>query len=166
MSRTHAAGAIERIRRLLGGLPPALQVAALPWRIGEKGTVEVLLLTSRGTGRWVLPKGWPHKSEGLAGSAAIEAMEESGVIGEVGLNSIGHYHYDKLTQTSHIRRIRVDVFPLKFKNQMLQWPEKGQRELNWTGPDEAAKLVKEPELRNILQMIAESPEILSEKLSK
>ena len=78
---------LEKVRLLLGGKPEAVQVAALPWRRNAEGRVEILMATSRDTGRWVLPKGWPHKKLSLAGSAAQEAWEETGFNVEVGEQS-------------------------------------------------------------------------------
>ena len=34
------------------------QFAALCWRVMD-GKVQILLITSRGSGRWIVPKGWP-----------------------------------------------------------------------------------------------------------
>ena len=65
---------MERIRRLFGAPPSRLQAAALPWRVSTSGDVEVLLVTSRGTGRWVLPKGWPEGNEELSDAAAREGI--------------------------------------------------------------------------------------------
>ena len=41
---------LENVRRILGGPEAVLQSAALPWRKSGKG-MEVMLVTSRGTGR-------------------------------------------------------------------------------------------------------------------
>ncbi|RUU02882.1 NUDIX hydrolase, partial [Mesorhizobium sp. USDA-HM6] len=70
----------ERVRRLFGTAPCRLQVAALPWRKDDNG-VEIMLITSRDTGRWVLPKGWPEAREPLCEAAAREAGEEAGLYG-------------------------------------------------------------------------------------
>ena len=67
---------VERVRRLFGKVPCRLQVAALPWRTAGDG-VEIMLITSRDTGRWVLPKGWPENDENLYDAAAREAAEEA-----------------------------------------------------------------------------------------
>src|SRR5690606_27766655 len=88
----------ERVRCFLGGMPPHVQVAALPGRAGGadgEGAREVMLVTSRGTGRWVLPKGWPEHSEALHEAAAREAAEEAGVSGPVAPQEIGRFYYGK-----------------------------------------------------------------------
>ena len=46
--------------------PERMQVSALCHRRDASGKTEILLITSRGTGRWILPKGWPI--DGLSGA--------------------------------------------------------------------------------------------------
>lgn len=71
------------------------QIAALPLTVGDDGNVRVLLLTSRETKRWVIPKGWPMKGRKPYEAAAQEALEEAGVIGHTKKNPIGSYVYFK-----------------------------------------------------------------------
>src|SRR5690554_4171964 len=85
----------ERVRRFFGGMPRRIQVAALPWRYGKDGQIEVLLVTSRGSGRWVLPKGWPEGRETLTEAARREAAEEAGISGTMSDNALGIYFYTK-----------------------------------------------------------------------
>ena len=73
---------------------PRAQFAALPWRRNADGEVEVLMITSRDTRRWVIPKGWPIKGIKSPKSAAQEAFEEAGVIGKVRKSPVGAYAYD------------------------------------------------------------------------
>lgn len=129
---------------------PRSQYAALPWRRGPDGTLEVLLITSRETRRWVIPKGWPIKGMKSPDSAAREAFEEAGVVGQVGKKAVGFYHYDKRLRSGRIQRVGVDVFPLLVTEEREAWPEKGQREKLWTTPDDAAARVDEPELQAVL----------------
>ena len=128
---------------------PKTQYAALPWRAGETGT-EVLLITSRESGRWVIPKGWPIKGKGPHRSAAQEAFEEAGVKGDPNRRAVGIYHYDKRLKSGRLQHVRVFVFPLKVGSEADVWPEKGQRERAWTTPAQASQLVDEPELRKLL----------------
>src|SRR5690606_39973493 len=103
---------IDRLRRLFGGVPCRVQAAALPWRVGERG-VEVMLVTSRGTGRWVLPKGWPENDEPLSEAAAREAAEEAGLTGAVAGRELGRFYYGKELPSGMRMRCEVRVFPMK-----------------------------------------------------
>lgn len=126
-----------------------VQYAALPWRHAGGG-VEVLLISSRETKRWVIPKGWPIEALSPAKSAAREAFEEAGIAGQVGPRPLGSYHYDKRLKGGATRSLTVKVFALEVMVQHPMWPEKGQRTLLWIGKDEAAELVEEPELAQII----------------
>lgn len=133
------------------------QYAALCWRPSRdgkgrprKGRHEVLLITSRDTGRWVLPKGWPIPGLSPQESAAQEAWEEAGVKGAPGDECIGYYTYDKVLKHG-VKRCIVAVFPLKVQKLSRNFREKGQRELRWFRPKKAAKLVNEPELAELLR---------------
>lgn len=130
---------------------PASQLAALPWR-RRKGVVEVLLVTSRETRRWVAPKGWPMKNKRPHEAAAQEAFEEAGVRGKVAEASLGAYHYDKALKSGALRHCAVDVFPLKVDKTLDSWPEKGQRDRTWFPAETAAGLVAEPELAEIIRI--------------
>jgi 8-oxo-dGTP pyrophosphatase MutT (NUDIX family) len=123
------------------------QVAALCWRTAPM--LQVLLVTSLRTRRWILPKGWPMSGESSARSAAIEALEEAGVAGDIGEAPIGRYHYTKEKKNRGIA-CGVDVYPLHVRHQLLTWPERGRRETVWLPIAEAALRVGEPELRQIL----------------
>ena len=122
-------------------IPPkhgrARQYAALPFR-GAPGHTEVVLLTSRGTGRWVLPKGWAEKGMTGPAMAAKEAMEEGGIIGEVGAKRIARYEYAKDGID-----LRVDVFPLAVNNLLDDWPEHAERTRQWFTLSQAAMQVDE-----------------------
>ena len=124
---------------------PRTQYAALPWRRRD-GVLEVLLITSRETRRWVIPKGWPIKGLTSPKSAAREAFEEAGVKGDIAKRKLGAYHYDKRLRSGRLQHVRVQVYGLEVLAERDAWPEKGQRERLWTTPGEAAGLVDEPEL--------------------
>lgn len=124
------------------------QFGALCWRI-RKDKVQVLLITSRGTGRWVLPKGWPMDGETPAGTAAIEAYEEAGVEGQVRDSCLGIFTYTKEMPGDDLPCV-VAVFPLKVASVLDDWPEKQERRRRWVSCKKAAKLVNEPELSRLL----------------
>jgi len=82
------------------------QVAALPWRIDSDQKVQVLLVTSRTNGKWMLPKGWPMEDMPDFEAARIEALEEAGIEGSISANPIGSYHYLKLFETEPAASLR------------------------------------------------------------
>ncbi len=129
------------------------QYAALPWRHNSAG-VEVLLISSRDTGRWVIPKGWPIKGLSPAETAAREAYEEAGLGGQISRKPIGQFHYGKRMKDGTIRPCRVEVFSLEKMIQHHEWPEQGQRTLRWFPVAEAAEAVQEPELQQIIRKLA------------
>lgn len=133
--------------------PALLQVGALPVRVGEDGARQVLLLTSRETKRWVIPKGWPMKGRKPWQAAAREALEEAGVVGRARKKSIGNFLYFKRRATS-LDLCRVDVYLLDFAKQLETWREIGQRETRWVALEEAAEMVDEQGLAAILRKIA------------
>jgi len=148
----------ERLRRLIGGLPCRTQVAALPWRVSKDGSCEVLLVTSRGTGRWVIPKGWPEGSEAFWNAAAREAGEEAGVTGEVAQSALGRFYYDKLLARGRQWRCEVLVYPLQVTDIADRWPEKKKRRRRWFAPEDAARLVNEPDLAEMIGRFAPNPQ--------
>lgn len=127
---------------------PHAQYGALPWRIGED--IEIMLLTSRDTRRWVIPKGWPMKGRKPNATAAVEALEEGGLLGNIGKKSVGAYHYRKRLKNGAVLMCRVEVFPLRVLRQRKKWPEKGQRVTQWLPYVEAAEQVAEEELRELI----------------
>ncbi|MFC6486887.1 NUDIX hydrolase [Nitratireductor sp. GCM10026969] len=158
MIASHATrmGLIEWLRRLIGGNPPRVQAAALPWRVkGDR--IEVMLVTSRGTGRWVLPKGWPEGRESLSATAAREAVEEAGVEGDISEEALGRYLYGKATATGLLWRCEVAVFPLKVEREAKKWPEKKKRTRLWVTREAAADMVKEPDLAELITAFHGNP---------
>lgn len=132
---------------------PSLQYAALSYRRRADGGIEVLLITSRETRRWIIPKGWPAPGLTPHDSARNEAMEESGAIGRIGERSIGVYHYTKLVADAAVP-CKVEVFLLEVEEQLVSWPEEGQRNIQWFGLQEAGDVVQEPELSAIIRNLA------------
>lgn len=147
----------ERMRRLFGSVPCRLQVAALPWRMGEAG-VEILLITSRDTGRWVLPKGWPEAREPLSEAAAREAVEEAGLTGTISHIEAGRYFYAKGLASGEEVPCEVLVFPLQVEAMAEKWKERRERERRWVTAPEAAGMVKEPDLGEIIALFGANPE--------
>jgi 8-oxo-dGTP pyrophosphatase MutT (NUDIX family) len=129
----------------------SLQFGALPWRLDENGMRQIMLLTSRQTHRWVIPKGWPMKGRKPAEVAAQEAFEEAGVVGKIiGKKPLGNFHYPKrLTHRTILCEVRV--YPFRVEQQLDMWPEKSLRETRWFDANEAAELVDESGLAAIIE---------------
>lgn len=116
--------------------------------------MEVLLISSRETGRWVIPKGWPIKGLSPAETAAREAYEEAGLGGQISKKPIGEFQYDKRLKDGTAEPCRVEVFALEQMIQHPDWPERGQRTLQWFAVPAAAEAVQEPELKQIIRKLA------------
>ena len=122
------------------------QYAALPFRRAADGSIEIMLITSRNTRRWIIPKGWPMGNRPPHKVAAQEAEEEAGIEGRAGKKACGFYHYDKMLSNGTFVRCRVDVFPLEVKKQRSTWPERKHRDRRWLAREEAAQLAGDVEL--------------------
>src|ERR1700754_5037011 len=134
----------------------SLQFAALPWRLDERGMRQIMLLTSRETQRWVIPKGWPMKGKKPAEVARQEAYEEAGLLGDiVGRRPLGSYFYAKRLAQGDVLT-EVTVFSLRVRRQLPDWPEKLEREARWFDANEAAALVDEGALAEIISRFAGS----------
>lgn len=129
------------------------QVAALCVCRADDGTPRILLVTSRETSRWVIPKGWPIKGRKDQKAAAREAFEEAGVSGAIGSMPIGSYRYVKFDNGAD-QLLAVSVFLLAVSRQKNSWPEQDQRQRAWFTIAEAARRVAEPELRALIRSIA------------
>jgi len=127
--------------------------------------LEVLVVTTRQSGRWIVPKGWPIKALRPAKSAAREAFEEAGVSGRVGSKPIGVFHYDKLIEETGARvACEVKVFPLLVKRQSEVWPEFAQRIVQWVDPEKAITLITEPELKTMIADFTKRVALAASKL--
>jgi 8-oxo-dGTP pyrophosphatase MutT (NUDIX family) len=132
------------------------QFAALPWRISEGGIRQVMLVTSRETRRWVIPKGWPMKKRKPAEVASQEAYEEAGLIGHiVGKRPVGNFHYAKRLAKGEVL-CQVRVFSFRVERQLDEWPEKRLRETKWFDAREAVSMVEEGGLAEIIDRFSGS----------
>src|SRR5712691_7963193 len=137
-----------------GAIAKRVQYGALPYRVSSGSRAEFMLVTSRETRRWVIPKGWPKKGKSPHRSAAREAFEEAGVVGAVGRRSIGSFSHNKRLKDGGVVTCKVLVFPLKVNRQDKEWPEKEEREVRWLSAKQAAKTVKHPKLGEIISRLA------------
>lgn len=127
------------------------QYAALCFRYGDNGNdVEILIVTSRTTQRWIIPRGWPMKRKKPHEAAAIEAWEEAGVRGRVRKAAIGRYTYLKMLDNGDVVPCMVDVFQIEVTGAETSFKERGERLVEWVRPDEAARRVREIELKSLL----------------
>jgi 8-oxo-dGTP pyrophosphatase MutT (NUDIX family) len=120
----------------------------LPYRLAPR--LEILLVTSRETGRWVIPKGWPIRLKSRRKVAALEALEEAGVEGRVAKEPLGEFDYPKVLRSGESQPCRVTVFALEVATQNDVWREQAQRTVQWFGWEEAAEAVLEPGLKQII----------------
>jgi 8-oxo-dGTP pyrophosphatase MutT (NUDIX family) len=125
------------------------QIAALPFR-HRRGKTGVLLVTSRETKRWVIPKGWPMEGQTDYNAAKIEAFEEAGAEGRIGTTAIGEFEYVKRLKDGAYKSCRVAVYPLDVLTLARRWPEQNQRERRWFSAVEAAQMVSEEQLRELI----------------
>ncbi len=132
------------------GRSKSRQVAALPWRIDERQGLQILMITSRETRRWVIPKGGRMAGKTDAEAAAVEAVEEAGVSGTLDDKPIGKFRYLKRLGPISGRMCVVSVYPLRVAVQLGDWPERGQRERQWMSRDEAARAVHESDLAALI----------------
>jgi 8-oxo-dGTP pyrophosphatase MutT (NUDIX family) len=131
--------------------PLPIQTGALPWRLAANKGVEVLLVTSRRSGRWTIPKGWPMPGKSLAEAAEQEAFEEAGVRGTLDPNPIGTFRHVKQKLVSGDFEVNIVVHPLWVDREFPEWPELGQRKRKWFSPKDAAKRVESRELGELIR---------------
>jgi 8-oxo-dGTP pyrophosphatase MutT (NUDIX family) len=127
-----------------------VQYGVVAWKKDEDGAPLLLLITSRDTGRWVVPRGNPIAGLPPHRSAAQEAWEEAGVRGPVDEAPVGEYRYRKTRRLGFGLRARVVLFPLAVEKEAERWPEAEQRTRRWFSPAEAADAVIERSLKTLL----------------
>ncbi len=110
----------------------------------------MLLVTSRETRRWVVPKGNPIKGLELHEAAAHEAYQEAGVAGIPCPTALGEYRYQKRRRNGTTRNVIVALFPLAVRTQADEWPEQDERESRWFDLPGAAAAVDEPDLKSLI----------------
>lgn len=133
------------------------QIAALPMRWKKDGTFQVLMVTSRETKRWIMPKGWTMDGKKPWTAAEIEALEEAGAVGYIGHEVIGTYSYKKKLSDGSILTCEVDVYPMVVEQLKRTWKERDERKRKWFSAKGAAKRVSEPKLAKLLRSLANKP---------
>ncbi len=136
--------------------PRRSQFAALCYRVPHGQTMpQILVLTSRDTGRWVIPKGWPMGSKPGHEVARQEAKEEAGVVGEAERTPIGFFRYNKTISEDFSVPCQVQVHALKVTSMLDEFKEKGKRKIEWVSPAVAESRVREPQLKRLIHRFAE-----------
>jgi 8-oxo-dGTP pyrophosphatase MutT (NUDIX family) len=137
------------------------QAGVIAYRIRD-GKVQVLLMTSRDTGRWIIPKGNINGRSTSSKAAQREAYEEAGVRGAIASSiPLGIYTYFKKLESGEARAATVEVYLLRIKEQLKKWPERGERKLSWVTTKEAVGLVEEPGVVPLLRRLMEFEEALA-----
>jgi ADP-ribose pyrophosphatase YjhB (NUDIX family) len=129
------------------------QVGAVPLLLDADNTLRVVLVTTRGSGRWTIPKGNPIKGLSLPRTAEVEAFEEAGLIGRAKKKPLGSYQFWK-RQEDYWQLAHVLVFPLLVKEQLADFKEKGEREVRAFSLAAAELAVVEPGLKLLLSQVA------------
>lgn len=128
------------------------QVAAIPFRLNARGDIEVMLVTSRTTRRFIVPKGWPMKGKNGRKAATIEAQEEAGVLGKTLKQPAGIYSYWKRLANRFVR-VDVIVYLLEVTEELGDWQEAKRRQRAWLTPADAAMLIDEPDLSTLVKSL-------------
>jgi len=140
------------MKNKLSTLGPRHQIAALPWR-QSGASVEVLLITSRLSRHWLIPKGWPMKGKSPSAAAAREALEEAGIKGAISQEPVGRYQYDKISLDGAVIPCVVDVYPLLVKQELDEWQEAATRTRSWMPIETASMLAYEGGLSDLLAQL-------------
>src|SRR5437588_11292086 len=137
------------------------QAGVIAFRILD-GKVQVLLMTSRDTGRWIIPKGNVNGRSTSSKAAEKEAYEEAGVRGtNTSSIPLGIYTYSKKLESGEARAATVEVYLLRIKERLKKWPEKGKRELSWVSTKKAVGLIEEPGVVPLLHRVMEVEDTLA-----
>lgn len=131
------------------------QSASIPYRI-EQGGLRVLLVTSRTRRRWILPKGKVAPRMLPGRSAEREAFEEAGVLGRLAKDPIGSYRQGDQIQDMLDDGVIVEAYALEVVDELPAWREMHFRERRWFSVKDALRVVRDPEIRSILQTFKRS----------
>ena len=138
----------------------------MPYRIAKTGSLELLLITTRQTKRWIIPKGWPVKGLKPAKSAAREAYEEAGIRSAMSAKPIGTFSYKKrLEPNGFTVPCEVRVFAMSVRRQLKSWPEAYERDSRWFEPTNALSALKDEGLRELIATFVERATVLPCKKS-
>jgi len=124
-----------------------------------KGSIEILLITTSTSRRWIVPKGWPVEGLSPSECAAQEALEEAGVEGEVAQQPLGSFRHHKQSKSGETVLCTVYVYPMEVTHRRNRWAEKHIREIHWCSVEDALTRVKHPALRRLIVKFIKSPRL-------
>jgi 8-oxo-dGTP pyrophosphatase MutT (NUDIX family) len=130
------------------------QAGAIPFKY-EAGDLRVLLITSRGAGRWVIPKGWIEDGASAAQAAAQEAFEEAGITGLIDETPLGSFEYNKRLGSGAKKLAMVEVYALRVEKQLKKWPERSERRFKWMDVSSALRLLEYPGMAALFQTLVD-----------
>lgn len=133
------------------------QYGVLPWRMGRQGDMRVLLITDRNQKNWGVPKGWPVEGRVPFMSAALDAFEEAGIIGDIDPQPLTHYGYASQASDGTSLAHHVTLFAMRVRGTLLHWKEHGQRQRRWFSASEAADRLENTELAGFVRQLVTSP---------
>ncbi|PSJ51383.1 NUDIX hydrolase [Pseudaminobacter soli (ex Li et al. 2025)] len=149
----------KAIRHAIKG-KPIRQVAAIPVRVTDGGELQVMLITSRTTRRFIVPKGWPMKRKSSRKAAALEARDEAGIAGRVLKAAAGGYRYWKRIKSGFVL-VEVTAYLLAVEHVLEDWKESHERARTWLAPKDAAALIDEPALAALLNTLTVDSVVLA-----
>lgn len=126
------------------------QAAALPFRY-KNDALQIMLITSRKSRKWIIPKGLMEEGLAKYELAIKEAYEEAGIAGRVTTQSLGIYQYEKWGGIC-----KVSVFSLQVDKILDRWPEDNFRDRKWFNPEEAINIVENSELKGIIKQFVKT----------
>jgi len=129
------------------------QIAALPVRLHADGSMEVYLVTSRGSGRWIIPKGNPIRGLAPQDVAAREAREEAGLVGPVLPRLLGQFEFQRVRGVVG-ETCLIDVYPMHVDRQLRNFPERRERTVRLCNLDTALAIVSSPALAELIDSYA------------
>lgn len=136
---------------------PCQQYGVLPWRLGRDGDLRILLITGRGQGGWGVPKGWPVEGRVPFMSAALDAFEEAGIIGDIDPRPLVDYRYARDGDEAEPGPCRVTLFAMRVRGTLSHWKEQALRQRRWFAAEEAVDRLESPELAGFLRRLSSAP---------
>jgi len=139
---------LPKLKALVNKRRSRRQYATLAYRVTKD--LEILLVSSRDTGRWVIPKGWPMRGRKPHAAAALEAFEEAGVTGTISKSPIGTFNYNKRLAGGDVITCTVEVYPMMVEVELADWHEREKRTRQWFSLSAAAEAVEEDTLKRLI----------------